>query len=86
MNAMTDMRRTDEAPRKWFRSSRFFREGDSWFFYTREGTMEGPFDTLARAEGRLDEYIKIMRSGFMPSDSSLRVEPKPAERVRHWED
>ena len=76
MYTMADVRRTDKEPRKWFRSSRFFKEGGGWYFYTRESTMEGPFDRLELAQQRLAEYIKIMNSGFMPDDSSLRVEPK----------
>lgn len=86
MNMMADIRRTDSEARKWFRSSRFFKEGASWFFYTREGTMEGPFDTLSTAETRLEEYVKIMRSGFMPNDSKLRVEPQSEEKVNVGQD
>ena len=73
---MTEGRKSDKAPRKWFRSSRFFKEGGKWYFYTREGTMEGPFAELEDAEYRLQEYIKIMNSGFMPANSSLSLEPK----------
>ncbi len=80
MDNMEDVRRTDKAPRKWFRSSRFFKEGGAWYFYTRESTMEGPFDQLQSAQERLSEYIKIMNSGFMPRDSSLRVEPRLEEK------
>lgn len=76
MSAMVDVRRTDNEPKKWFRSSRFFKEDDKWFFYSREGTIEGPFKDLEYAEQRLKEYIKIMKSGFMPEDSELNLEPK----------
>ena len=72
---MTDTRKTDGESRAWFRSSRFFKQEGKWFFYTREGTMEGPFSELHDAEHRLSEYIKIMNSGFMPDDSELKVEP-----------
>ena len=37
--------------------------------------MEGPFSELQDAENRLNEYIKIMNSGFMPDDSELNLEP-----------
>jgi hypothetical protein len=73
---MKEVRRADKESRSWFRSSRFFQEEGKWFFYTREGTMEGPFSKLEDAEVRLNEYIKIMNSGFMPSDSALNLEPK----------
>ena len=83
MNAMTDVRRSDKEPRKWFRSSRFFKQEGKWFFYTREGTIEGPFSDMEHAEGRLREYVKIMNSGFMPRDSKLRVEPVQDSGRRH---
>ena len=72
---MTDARKSDEKSKAWFRSSRFFKQQGKWFFYTREGTMEGPFSELQDAENRLNEYIKIMNSGFMPDDSKLNLEP-----------
>ncbi len=37
--------------------------------------MEGPFSELQDAENRLNEYIKIMNSGFMPDNSELNLEP-----------
>jgi hypothetical protein len=72
---MTETRKSDKESRAWFRSSRFFQEEGKWFFYTREGTMEGPFSELQDAEKRLEEYVKIMNSGFMPDDSKLNLEP-----------
>ena len=72
---MADVRRSDKAPKKWFRSSRFFKQEGKWYFYTREGTMEGPHSNLERAEERLQEYIRVMNSGFMPRDSKLHLEP-----------
>ena len=72
---MTDDRKSDKESRAWFRSSRFFKQQSKWFFYTREGTMEGPFAELQDAENRLTEYINIMNSGFMPDDSELNLEP-----------
>jgi hypothetical protein len=75
--AMEDNRRTDRETRKWFRSSRFFQQEGCWYFYTREGSMEGPFVLLDQAEERLAEYIKVMNSGFMPRDSKLALEPEP---------
>ena len=73
---MTEKRREDEKTRAWFRSNRFFQQEEKWYFYTREGTMEGPFPELVDAEKRLEEYIKIMNSGFMPEDSKLGIEPR----------
>jgi len=77
---MTELRRSDKESRAWFRSSRFFKQDGKWFFYTREGTMEGPFSELQDAEQRLSEYVKIMNSGFMPNDSKLNLEPLSVEK------
>jgi len=41
--------------------------------------MEGPFEELTVAENRLNEYIKIMNSGFMPRHSTLQLEPLETE-------
>lgn len=76
MDEMTDVRKTDITPRSWFRTSRFFKNDGKWFFNTREGTMEGPYWELTEAENKLQEYIKIMNSGFMPKDSMLSLEPR----------
>ena len=46
--------------RSWFRSERLVRESDKWFFLTREGTVEGPFDTRFEASERLDVYARVM--------------------------
>jgi Domain of unknown function (DUF6316) len=76
---MTDKRKTDVLPQTRFRSGRFFKNEGKWFFNTREGTMEGPYEELAGAESRLKEYIKIMNSGFMPKYSTLKLEPLETE-------
>jgi hypothetical protein len=75
---MTEKRKTDLLAKTRFRSGRFFKDNGKWFFNTREGTMEGPYEELAEAESRLKEYIKIMNSGFMPRYSKLELEPLEA--------
>ena len=72
---MGDLRKGDAEPYTKFRPSRFFKDGNEWYFFTREGTTEGPFDLRSEAENRLEHYIKVMTSGFMPSDSELSIEP-----------
>jgi hypothetical protein len=72
---MTEKRKTDLTPQTRFRANRFFKDGGKWYFNTREGTMEGPFEELKEAENKLSEYIKIMNSGFMPRDSRLELTP-----------
>ena len=76
---MTGKRRTDKEPRAWFRSNRFFKNDDKWYFSTREGTLEGPYWDLEEAEKKLQEYIQIMNSGFMPENSNLGLVPFETE-------
>ena len=42
--------RQNEEPKTWFRSERFFRSDDKWYFYTREGITVGPYRTQFEAE------------------------------------
>ena len=54
------MRSTDTTPVFRFRSDRFFNTNGSWFFLTREGTIEGPYLTRAEGETSLASYIEAM--------------------------
>ena len=59
-------RRKEDLPttRIWSRSERLFEEGGSWHFYTREGTVEGPFSSKFRALDALDTYIRLIQAGL----------------------
>lgn len=46
-------RRKGDGSKRFFRSDRFFKREDKWFFYTRESAETGPFDNLAEAKGYL---------------------------------
>ncbi len=72
---MSDRRETDGDAYSKYRPSRFVKEGGEWYFSTREGTLEGPFELKTDAEERLNSYIKIMVSGFIPRDSKLSIQP-----------
>ena len=72
---MAEQRKGDLAPSTRFRSNRFCKEGDKWYFHTREGTLEGPFDFKLAAENRLEDYIKVMISELLPLGSQLSIEP-----------
>ncbi len=72
---MSDCRRGEKKPFTKFRADRFIKDKGKWYFETREKTIEGPFDSKSEAEQRLQDHIKIMRSGFFPSDSQLSLEP-----------
>ena len=51
-------RRCDERIQTWYRSDRMIESHGKWYFYTREGTMEGPFTGRFEAAVELDNYIK----------------------------
>lgn len=55
------MRQDDNKNKTWFRSERFFSEGSSWYFSTREGTIEGPFESRAEAEQELMMYLRNLQ-------------------------
>lgn len=64
---MSDFRKDDVVRRTQFRSaSRIFQDGGLWFFYTREGTVEGPFGDRRQAEKMLESYVQTMSSRFAP--------------------
>ena len=44
--------------------------------------MEGPFWELEEAEKRLNDYVKILNSGFMPRDSNLELKPFEMEESK----
>ncbi|MFZ5530500.1 MAG: DUF6316 family protein [Pseudomonadota bacterium] len=53
-----DKRVTDEQTRKHFRAGRFSVSNGKFYFSTREGTLEGPFDSQGEAERELAVYIR----------------------------
>jgi pimeloyl-ACP methyl ester carboxylesterase len=55
-------RNNDAQRRNYFRSNRFEREGDDWFFSTREGPRQGPFKGLLDAEAGLARYVSGVAS------------------------
>ena len=63
--AMSEKRYSDKQTRTWFRGDRFFQHEGKWFFYTREGTMEGPFDDKYHAFERMERYVAAMTSGML---------------------
>jgi len=76
-----DRRINDSDAYSKFRPSRFSKDGGKWYFATREGTLEGPFELKSDAEDRLISYIKIMASGFMPRNSTLSIQTINAPKL-----
>ncbi len=50
--------RQGEPERNWYRSERFSRVNGAWYFETREGIIEGPFESELEAELELRFYLK----------------------------
>ena len=53
----------------WFRTDRLVEEGGKWYFLTREGTVEGPFDSRMEAVERIDLYARVMSADLLPAES-----------------
>jgi hypothetical protein len=68
-------RKTDTGTQGIFQTERLFRHAGQWYFATREGTNEGPFDARSDAEIRLARYITVMNTGFVSSHSQLSIVP-----------
>jgi len=72
--AMTDIRGRKTGLNNHAKPSRFFMEAGKWYFNTREGGVEGPFDVLHEAERYLDAYVHLFVSTFPPS-GPLELQP-----------
>ncbi len=80
---MTGMRKGDSKPYTKLRPGRFFKEAGRWYFQTREGSTEGPFEHRVAAEDGLDTYLMIFKdlqlqsvsSGFYSSAANMALEP-----------
>ncbi|MEZ5559898.1 MAG: DUF6316 family protein [Pseudomonadales bacterium] len=83
--------RRDEKPKTWFRSERFFRSDDKWYFHTREGIAVGPYRSRFEAEidagllkaklreSKPEEALAAIRAFIMESDNgSLDIVNDPA--------
>ena len=66
--AMANKRHTDSQERTFFRSERFFQHDGYWYFNTREGTIEGPFNDIVHAKQRMQAYIEVHASGMLGDD------------------
>ncbi len=69
------IRRKTDVPqgRAWYRSERLVQEGDQWYFHTREGTLEGPFDCPIRARDQLATYVSLAQSGLLPTQERVAL-------------
>ena len=72
---MNNSRANDVQAYSRYRPSRFFKDGNKWYFQTREGSLEGPFELRVEAEDRLQTYIQVLNSGFYDTESVLTLAP-----------
>lgn len=63
--------RRNERPKTWFRSDRFFRSNEQWYFHTREGCAIGPYRTRFDAEVDAGRLLAILRN--TPDEHAMRV-------------
>jgi len=82
--------RHKEDPKLWFRSERFFRCNDHWYFHTREGFAVGPYQTRIAAEvdsgllvdqlrnTPLDQAVAVIRNFIMGTGGELDYVNDPA--------
>jgi hypothetical protein len=72
--SMTNKREGDLELHGKFRTNRFFQDSCAWYFLTREGTVEGPFERKIDAENRLEDYVKVMIADLLP-EIELSLKP-----------
>ena len=59
----------------WYRSDRMIEQDGKWYFQTREGNIEGPYNTRLEAANALDVFIQAKSLGLLSSESELSLTP-----------
>jgi hypothetical protein len=67
-------RRDDKNKQRCNRSTRMFKENDTWFFKTRGGASVGPFRDELEASTQLEVYIRLVDSGLLPAPDELAAD------------
>ncbi|MEM8497625.1 MAG: DUF6316 family protein [Pseudomonadota bacterium] len=64
---MSTCRSTDSplVQKTFFRSERVFKEGEQFFFSTREQSIEGPYKSLEELNDALLLYVACCKEGFL---------------------
>jgi hypothetical protein len=71
---MAKKRKSDPpGARTRYRTNRFIQEGKEWFFFTREGTIEGPFEDELNASEGLQVYLQVLNMNLLNVDSGLAL-------------
>ncbi|TXS95947.1 hypothetical protein FV139_00080 [Parahaliea maris] len=72
---MTELRGTDSDLNSHSKPSRFFMDAGKWYFHTREGGIEGPYDYLYEAERDLEAYVNMFASSVQAHSGPLELQP-----------
>ena len=67
-------RKEDLKTRVRFGFDRIFKDSGKWFFTTREGTLQGPFEDQFEANDELKMYLYAMATGL-----AGEISPDPLE-------
>lgn len=78
---MAAKRKDDPRCRPVYRSERIVEETGQWYFYTREGTVKGPFEDRQDAELQVEAYIRVINSGLLPAQRDAAVSPSGLKRI-----
>ena len=65
---MADKRKDDTHTYNQFRRDRFVQDQCQWYFLTREGTVEGPYESKVQAMEHLDLYAKVMSANLIEAE------------------
>ena len=69
------LQRKDDPPAggSRFRSERVVHDGNRWYFLTREGAMQGPFECEADALEQLDVYIRLAVNDLLLEEADISL-------------
>ena len=65
--------RKGERHRPWFRSSRFFKMDQAWFFSTREGIDVGPYDSMKHARRDERRLVKLLAEATNSAKATMLI-------------
>ena len=63
------------------RTNRMLEEDGSWFFRTREGTMEGPYMDEWEAQTWVDLYVSFMASDLPFIEDGFSLNPTKLDKT-----
>ena len=61
-----------------FRTERMEEYDGQWYFHTREGTIQGPYEDELDAQIALENYLRLIDSGLFDEGAGYRVDVRDA--------